>query len=85
MKIEHMSDKIIRASEIGEYVYCRRAWWLSRVGRRASQNVAVRKRGTQYHEQHGDVVEKAGKAKAVALGLWALAFVVLIMGLLELL
>lgn len=80
-----MSDKIIRASEIGEYVYCRRAWWLSRVSGRVSQNARVKKRGTVYHEKHGGFVEKAGKAKLLAMGLWAMALVVLIMGLLELL
>ena len=32
IKLEHMSDQLIRASEIAEYVYCHRAWWLRRAG-----------------------------------------------------
>lgn len=58
-KIEHMSYSWIRASEISEYVYCRRAWWLRRVRAIASQNVTQLRAGTRHHEQHGQLVENA--------------------------
>jgi hypothetical protein len=49
-----MSDKWIRASEISNYVYCRRAWWLQRMEGYASQNVRELQTGSRYHRQHGN-------------------------------
>ncbi|HRN66760.1 MAG TPA: hypothetical protein PK205_01440 [Promineifilum sp.] len=54
-----MSYSWIRASEIGEYVYCRRSWWLRRVRAVASTNVAQMQAGTQYHQRHGRLVEQS--------------------------
>ena len=48
-----MSDKWIRASEISNYVYCRRAWWLQRTQGYASENLRELSQGTAYHQQHG--------------------------------
>ena len=48
-----MSDKWIRASEISNYVYCRRAWWLQRVQGHASENMRELDQGTRYHQAHG--------------------------------
>lgn len=52
-----MSDPWIRASEIGEYIYCRRSWWLRRVRAVASTNVTQMRAGTHYHARHGRLVE----------------------------
>ena len=41
--------RIIRASEIGEYIYCHRAWWLRHVGGYASANVRELAEGTAVH------------------------------------
>jgi hypothetical protein len=49
-----MSDKWIRASEISNYVYCRRAWWLQRMEGYASQNVRELEIGRRYHKSHGN-------------------------------
>lgn len=57
--IEHMSYPWIRASEIGDYIYCRRAWWLRRVRAVASNNVTQLHAGTQHHEQHGRLVQQS--------------------------
>jgi hypothetical protein len=54
-----MSDEWIRASEIGNYVYCSRAWWLQRTRALASQNVREVKAGTKFHQQHGRLVTQA--------------------------
>jgi hypothetical protein len=54
-----MSYPWIRASEIGEYVYCRRSWWLRRVRAVASTNVAQMRAGTQHHQRHGRLVERS--------------------------
>ncbi|HMT20552.1 MAG TPA: hypothetical protein PKE20_04780 [Promineifilum sp.] len=49
----------IRASEIGDYVYCRRAWWLRRVRAAPSVNVARMRAGTEHHQQPGRLVEQS--------------------------
>ncbi len=49
--------QVIRASEINEYLYCARSWWLRRV---AQQEPAAQERldtGTQLHAQHGKTVQ----------------------------
>jgi hypothetical protein len=59
LKLEHMSDLWIRASEIGDYLYCRRSWWLKRSRGIASQNVRELAQGTQHHRQHGQRVQQS--------------------------
>jgi hypothetical protein len=61
-----MSDYWIRASEISNFVYCQRSWWLQRVRGIASANVQELQRGTQFHQQHGRLVTQAGWAKRFA-------------------
>ena len=51
-------DPIIRASEIGHYAFCARAWWLGRVKGRPSANLATMRRGTLKHTSHGRSVER---------------------------
>jgi CRISPR/Cas system-associated exonuclease Cas4 (RecB family) len=47
----------IRASDIGSYLYCRRAWWLERVNGWQPDDVAPRRRrGTVAHQRHGCLV-----------------------------
>ena len=61
-----MSDRIIRASEIAEYVYCRRAWWLSRVAGYTPENVEELSAGSRYHQKHGSLVSRARYARGFA-------------------
>lgn len=61
-----MSERIIRASEIAEYLYCRRAWWLSHVvGYEVEENEAMAA-GSAYHRQHGAWVWRARLARWLA-------------------
>lgn len=48
--------KVIRASEIGEYLYCHRAWWLRHVRGHKSANVRELAAGTAAHAAHGRLV-----------------------------
>ena len=47
---------IIRASEVGEYVFCARAWWLRRVCELEPAGAARRERGSMLHRRHGSAV-----------------------------
>jgi hypothetical protein len=61
-----MSYPWIRASEIGDYVYCRRAWWLRRVRAVASTHVEQMRAGTRYHQRHAGLVERSVWARRLA-------------------
>ena len=50
---------VIRASEIGSYLYCRRAWWYRKQGIE-SENQVEMAQGTELHRQHGRQVIAAG-------------------------
>ena len=47
---------IIRASEVGEYVFCARAWWLRRVAGLEPAGRERREFGAVLHRRHGRVV-----------------------------
>ena len=64
-----MSDNVISASEIGEYIYCNRAWWLRRIHGHRSQNVRELAMGTTHHAQHGRTVRRANLSQKLALAL----------------
>jgi hypothetical protein len=51
--------RTIRASEIGTYLYCHRAWWFQDQGF-TSQNQMELASGTSYHKTHGRQVFVAG-------------------------
>ncbi|MFV9507013.1 MAG: hypothetical protein AB4911_20885 [Oscillochloridaceae bacterium umkhey_bin13] len=44
---------MIRASEVGEYVFCARAWWLRRVAGEEPAGAERRAQGTSLHARHG--------------------------------
>lgn len=43
---------VLRASEIGSYLYCRRAWWYRKQGFEP-ENQAELAAGTSFHRRHG--------------------------------
>lgn len=63
-------DDIIRASEIGEYTYCARAWWLRRVQGVQPANEAALRSGQQAHDRHGRGVAQVHLQRRLA---WLLA------------
>jgi hypothetical protein len=74
MSKTNSSDRfVLRASEIGEYVFCRRAWWLHRVQGIESANVLEMQAGMARHKQHGLVVQRSVWLGRAALALITLA------------
>jgi CRISPR/Cas system-associated exonuclease Cas4 (RecB family) len=74
----HENSDVIRASELGEYVYCARAWWLRRVQGVASRNVAALDHGQRAHDRHGRAVAAVQTQRRVALLLAVLALLLLL-------
>jgi hypothetical protein len=70
-----------RASEVGTYVFCRRAWWLERQGAPSSRG-PERTAGTAHHVRHGERVAAGERAGGVARVLLIAAAVLLLLGLL---
>lgn len=68
--------KTIRASEIGSYLYCRRAWWYRRNGFE-SINQAEMAAGTELHRAHGRTVIAAGLYRTLAMLILLIALVLL--------
>jgi len=66
-------SRVIRASEIGEYAYCHRAWWLHRVCGIASANRAQLASGVAHHAEHGRSVQRAGAFSRASIILLMLA------------
>jgi CRISPR/Cas system-associated exonuclease Cas4 (RecB family) len=64
-------DRVIRASEIGQYAYCARAWWLGSVQGLPSTHRREMAAGEAVHLHHGRGVR-------TSLGLSRLAYIALI-------
>lgn len=67
--------RTIRASEIGLFLYCRRAWWYHSQGLE-SQNQAEMAGGTEYHRRHG---RQVFLARILRLAGWVLLLAALVL------
>jgi CRISPR/Cas system-associated exonuclease Cas4 (RecB family) len=65
--------QVIRASELGEYAYCARAWWLGRVLGYRPANLERMAAGEAAHVRHGQQVVSSRRLQRWAYGLLALA------------
>ena len=66
----------IRASEVGSYLYCARAWWYHRKGIE-STNQAEMTAGTELHRLHGRQVILTSLTRLLALILLLAALILL--------
>lgn len=73
--------KTIRASEVGEYVYCARAWWLRRALGLEPAGQARRDWGTTLHARHGRAVVASGALLALGAMLLVVAVVLILFSL----
>ncbi len=75
-----MTRRTIRASEIGAYLYCRRAWWYRLQGVEPENREALGE-GTAYHLRHGKEVWLASLIRLAGWIFLAGALVLLVAGL----
>jgi CRISPR/Cas system-associated exonuclease Cas4 (RecB family) len=69
--------KTIRASEVGSYLFCARAWWYRQKGIEPT-NQAEMTAGTELHRQHGRTVIASGITRTLALILLLVALALLV-------
>lgn len=68
---------IIRSSDIGTYLYCRRAWWYKKQGIE-SVNQTELAAGTELHAKHGRQVLASSITRTLGLILLMIALVMLV-------
>lgn len=75
---------VLKASDVGAYLYCKRAWWYRKRGVE-SENQAELATGTDLHLRHGRQVMAAGLLQAVGFALLLAAIVLILLQLTPLL
>jgi CRISPR/Cas system-associated exonuclease Cas4 (RecB family) len=73
MKMARKTSPVIRASELGQYAYCARAWWLGRVLGYRSANLESMAAGEAAHARHGRKVLSSHRLRRWAYAALALA------------
>jgi len=68
---------VIRSSDIGNYLYCRRAWWYRKQGYE-SENQAELASGTELHRKHGRKVLLSGLLRTLGFLLLLVALLLLV-------
>ncbi len=68
--------RTIRASDIGTFLFCQRAWWYQKQGI-PSGNQSAMVEGQELHFQHGRTVLKSSCLTTLALILFVLALILI--------
>lgn len=66
--------RTVRASELGAYLFCQRAWWYQ-INGQPSQNLGEMAAGSELHLRHGRAALGVGCLRAVAYALLLLALI----------
>jgi hypothetical protein len=69
---------LISASEIGQWTYCHRAWFLSRAGE-VNRNAEALTRGEAAHQRHSRNVARSQTLRWLAFALIFLAFLIFLL------
>jgi len=72
-----LAMQVIRSSDIGNYLYCRRAWWYRQQGFQ-SENQAELASGTELHRKHGRKVMASGIFRTLAFIIMLVALTLLV-------
>jgi CRISPR/Cas system-associated exonuclease Cas4 (RecB family) len=72
-----LAMQVIRSSDIGNYLYCHRAWWYRKQGFE-SENQSELASGTELHRKYGRKVLAAGIMRILGFLLLLLALVLLV-------
>lgn len=72
-------DRYIRASEVGKYAFCPRAWWLGVIEGLPSAHQEELEAGEQAHRAHGRRARAAVLLTRLALALLALAVLIAVL------
>ncbi len=80
---DRFTDRIIRASEVGQYTFCPRAWWLGAVEGLPSAHREEMDAGEFAHRQHGRRVRSAVVLTRLAYLLLALAVLAIVLALMR--
>jgi hypothetical protein len=70
---------LVRASEIGLWAFCQRAWWLAHVKATPHQSPARLAHGERVHQRHGRVVWAAQWLTSMGMVMVGLALVSLLL------
>ncbi|NIS79574.1 MAG: hypothetical protein GTO14_05060 [Anaerolineales bacterium] len=68
-----MTAKTIRASELPQFLFCKRAWWYAQEGFPSDDGEQMA--GTHWHDRHGRVVLEAGCLRILGYAFLIAAFV----------
>ena len=68
---------VIRSSDIGNYLYCRRAWWYRKQGVE-SENKAELVAGTELHHKHGRQVVVSALNRTLGFILLMIAIIIVV-------
>ena len=68
---------VIRSSDIGNYLYCRRAWWYRKQGIE-SENKTELAAGTELHQRHGRQVLVSSLNRTLGFILLTVAIIILV-------
>ncbi len=75
--VDKDKPRVIRASEVGQYKYCARAWWLGSVLGRPSANTRELAEGEVAHRRHGRAVWASRALTIATVALVVVALLVL--------
>lgn len=76
MSAPYDSGAILRASEVGHYVFCRRAWWLARVCGCRPDDRSVLEEGLQFHTHFGRSVRAVQRWQKISYALIGLGLAI---------
>ena len=68
---------VIRSSDIGNYLYCRRAWWYRKQGIESENKVELAS-GTELHQKHGRQVLASSLNRTLGFILLMIAIVLVV-------